>query len=153
MKYVRYNIFLLIIFAVLSGCSSSKEATEEQGEEGALVRISDDLPVVRQARVFLDGKDKGITPTQIRIDRRFNHSEILLRIGKERVRIFEIEQTRSSNSSELLYSFNAENTDGYYTEIYAEDLPKKNDSYFYIPFRADALLITDRQFGLQIIVQ
>lgn len=153
MKLFRPSIYLLTLLLLLGACSSSKETAEEEGEEGALVRIDENLPAVRQARVFLDGKDKGLTPRVLRVDRRFNYSEILLRIGKERVRFFEIEQTRSSNSNELLYSFNATNTDGYYTEINVEDLPKRRDNYYYIPFRADPLLITDRQYGLQIIVQ
>ena len=152
MKYILSSSYLLALLLLFSACSSSKEAAEEQGEEGALVRIDENLPVVRQARVFLDGKDKGLTPRVLRVDRRFNYSEILLRIGKERVRLFEIEQIRTSNSSESIYQFGT-TTDGYYTEIYAEDLPKKNDKYLYIPFRADPLLITDRQYGLQIIVE
>ena len=156
MKKLNPLIYLLTLLLLATACSSSKSAAEqeeEQGEEGALVRIDEALPPVQQARVFLDGKDKGLTPRVIRVDRRFNYSEILLRIGKDRVRFFEIEQTHSSNASELTYSFNAENNDGFYTELFVEDLPKKNDKYFYIPLRADPLLITDRQYGLQIIIQ
>ena len=153
MHYIKSTVYLLILFCFLTACSSSKEAAEEQGQEGAMVKVKEDLPPIQQARVFLDGKDKGLTPRVLKVDRRFNYSEILLRIGKERVRLFEIEQTRSSNSNELLYSFNATSTDGYYTEVNVEDLPKKNDKYVYIPLRADPLLITDRQYGLQIIVQ
>lgn len=148
----RSAIYLLSLFLFIGACSSSKEAAEENGEEGAMVKIDENLPPVRQARVFLDGKDRGLTPRVLRVDRRFNYSEILLRIGKERVRLFEIEQTRTSNASETIFGFST-TSDGYYTEIFAEDLPKKNDKYFYIPFRNDPLLITDRQYGLQIIVE
>ena len=70
----------------------------------------------------------------------------------ERVRLFEIEQTTSSNSSALAYSFKG-NTDGYYTQFYVDELPKKNDQWVYIPYRLDPLLITDRDYGLEIIVQ
>ena len=154
MKLLRLTFYLLTLLLIATACSSSKSSTEEeQGEEGALVRIDENLPPVKQARVFLDGRDKGLTPRVLRVDRRFNYSEILLRIGKERVRLFEIEQTRSSNSNELIYSFNAEDTDGFYTELNVEDLPKKNDKYIYIPVRPEPLLITDRQYGLQIIIQ
>lgn len=153
MKHFRSLFSLFAIVLLLGACSSSKETVEEEGEEGAMVKVDESLPAVQQARIFLDGRDRGLTPRAIRIDRRFNHSEILLRIGKERVRLFEIEQTRSGNSSELLYSFDTRNSGGYYTEVYAEDLPKKNDKHLYIPFRSDALLITDRQYGLQIIVE
>ncbi len=151
MKYLHAPIYLIALILLSVGCSSSK-ATQD-GEEGSLVRVQEDLPPVRQARVFLDGRDKGLTPTVLRIDRRFSYGEILLRIGDERVRIYEIEQIRSSNSSELLYSFNAERTDGFYTELNTEDLPKKDSSYVYIPVRPEPLLITDRQYGLQIIVR
>ena len=153
MNYFRYAPYLLTLILVIGACSSSKDTTEEQGQEGEMVKVNENAPPIRQARIFLDGKDKGLTPKVIKVDRRFNYSEILLRIGKERVRLFEIEQTRSSNSNELLYSFNATSTDGFYTEVFVEDLPKKNDKYVYIPFRPDPLLITDRQYGLQIIVQ
>ena len=110
------------------------------------------MGTVQQARVFLDGVDKGLTPLTLKVDRRFGFSEILLRIGKERVRLFEIEQTTSSNSSELAYSFKG-NTDGYYTQFFVDELPKKNDAWVYIPYRLDPLLITDREYGLEIIVQ
>ncbi len=141
-----------LLVLLLSGCSSSSRSTESEGAEGNTVVLADQMLEIRQARIFLDGTDKGLTPKTIRIDRRFGYSEILLRIGKERVRLFEIEQTNSSNSAELAYSFRG-NTDGYYTTLYVEELPQKNDEHIYIPFRRDPLLITDRQYGLQIIVR
>lgn len=142
---------LLCIVVGLSGCVQSRTLGSE-GSEGSLVRLADEMGVVRQARVFLDGVDKGLTPLTLKVDRRFGFSEILLRIGKERVRLFEIEQTTSSNSSALLYSFKGD-TDGYYTTFYVDELPKKNDKWVYIPYRLDPLLITDREYGLEIIVQ
>lgn len=142
---------LLLAVVLLSGCASSKDAADE-GSEGATVVLADNLTEIRQARIFLDGMDKGLTPKVIRVDRRFGYSEILLRIGKERVRLYEIEQTASSsNASELIYSFKG-TTDGLYTQFYTEDLPKKNDQYVYIPVRPDPLHITDRQFGIEILV-
>ena len=142
---------LLIAIFFISGCASSRD-TADEGVEGATVVLSDALTEVRQARIFLDGVDKGLTPKVIRVDRRFGYSEILLRIGKERVRLFEIEQTASSsNASELIYSFKGK-SDGLYTQFYVEDLPKKNDQYVYIPFRSDPLHILDRQYGIEILV-
>jgi hypothetical protein len=142
---------LLFLF-LFAGCSMSSKSTESEGSEGSTVVLQDQMLEIRQARIFLDGRDKGLTPKTIRIDRRFGYSEILLRIGKDRVRMFEIEQTTSSNSSELAYTFRG-STDGYYTTLYVEELPQKSDEHIYIPFRRDPLLITDRQYGLQIIVQ
>lgn len=152
MNTARTYVFSLILAVFcISGCASSKDAADE-GTEGATVVLSDQLTEVRQARIFLDGVDRGLTPKVIRVDRRFGYSEILLRIGKERVRLFEIEQTgSSSNASELIYSFKG-NSDGYYTQFWVEDLPKKNDQHIYIPFRPDPLHIVDRQYGIEILV-
>ena len=155
MKTPHPSTYLLAILILIASCSTSKSTSEEQGEEGSLVRTSAEAPPVRQARIFLDGKDKGLTPSVLRIDRRFNYSEVLLRIGKERVRIFEIEQTATSNASEINFSFSAEGNDGFYTQMYVEDLPKHNrrEEYFYIPMLSRPLLITDRQYGLEIMIQ
>ena len=147
------NNFFSLAFAVLcfSGCAFSRNVADE-GTEGASVVLADQLTEVRQARIFLDGMDKGLTPKVIRVDRRFGYSEILLRIGKERVRLFEIEQTASSsNASELIYSFKGK-TDGIYTRFYVDELPKKNDRYIYIPYRSDPLHIMDRKYGIEILI-
>lgn len=151
LKANRATVLHLLILFVLSGCASSSATNDAEGTEGATVVMADDLMEIRQARIFIDGSDKGLTPKAIRIDRRFGYSEILLRIGKDRVRLFEIEQTSSSNSSALAYSFKG-STDGFYTTFFVEELPQKSDEHIYIPFRRDPLLITDRQYGLQIIV-
>lgn len=143
---------LLLVFVGVSGCAMSEKTKGSEGTEGAMVQLADEMIVVRQARVFLDGVDKGLTPLTLKVDRRFGFSEIALRIGKERVRFFELEQTRSSNSSALAYSFNG-NTDGYYTQFDVEELPQRNETWYYIPYRLDPLLITDREYGLDIIVQ
>ena len=143
---------LLLVLVGLSGCAMNNKTLGSEGSEGALVDLSDELGVVQQARVFLDGVDKGLTPLTLKVDRRFGFSEILLRIGKERVRLFEIEQTTSSNSSALAYSFKG-STDGYYTQFYVDELPKRNEEWVYIPYRLDPMLITDRDYGLEIIVQ
>ncbi len=117
--------FLLAVL-LLTGCSSSRD-TADEGTEGATVVLADQMTEVQQARIFLDGVDKGLSPRTIRVDRRFGYSEILFRIGKERVRLFELEQTASSsNFSELAFSFNG-STEGQYTRFNVEELPKKND--------------------------
>lgn len=142
-----------LIFAVLlfTGCSTSRD-TADEGTEGATVILADQMTEVQQARIFLDGVDKGLSPKTIRVDRRFGFSEILFRIGKERVRLFEIEQTTSSsNYSALAFSFNG-SSDGQYTKFNVEELPKKNDRYVYIPYTTAPLLITDRQYGVDILV-
>ena len=143
------SLFLAVI--LLSGCASSRDNATE-GTEGATVVLADQLTEVQQARIFLDGVDKGLTPRAVRVDRRFGFSEILLRIGKERVRLIEIEQTSSSsNASELIFSFKGTN-DGLYTRFYVDELPRKNDKHIYIPFRPDPLLITDREYGIEILI-
>ena len=148
---LTYIFSLFFVVLSVSGCASSKDAADE-GSEGATVVLADQTTEIRQARIFLDGIDKGLTPKVIRVDRRFGYSEILLRIGKDRVRLYEIEQTASSsNASELIYSFKG-NTDGYYTQFYTDELPKKNEKHVFIPFRPDPLHITDRQFGIEILV-
>lgn len=148
---LTYLSSLLLAVLCISGCASSKDATEE-GTEGSKVVLADQVTEIRQARIFLDGIDKGLTPRVVRVDRRFGYSEILLRIGKERVRLYEIEQTSSSsNASELIYSFKG-TSDGLYTQFYTDDLPQKNEKHVYIPFRSDPLYITDRQYGIEILI-
>ena len=147
----NYSFSFLFAVLLLSGCMTSRDSADE-GAEGATVVMADQMTQVQQARIFLDGVDKGLTPRTLRVDRRFGFSEILLRIGKERVRLFELEQTASSsNASELIFSFRG-TQNGSYTQFFVEDLPKKNDSYFYIPYTTAPLLITDRQYGMEILV-
>ncbi len=148
---LTYICSLFLAVLCVTGCASSRDAADE-GAEGARVILADQTTEIRQARIFLDGVDKGLTPKVVRVDRRFGYSEILLRIGKERVRLYELEQTgSSSNASELIYSFRG-NTDGYYTQFYTDELPKKNDQHVFIPYRSDPLHITDRQYGIEILV-
>ena len=148
---VTYVSGLLLVLLSISGCATSRDSADE-GAEGATVVLADQLTEVQQARIFLDGVDKGLTPKVIRVDRRFGFSEILLRIGNDRVRFFEIEQTASSsNASEMLFSFNG-SAEGMYTRYYVSELPKKNERYVYIPFRQEPLYITDRKYGIEILV-
>ncbi len=113
-KALNYISCLSLAVFLFAGCSSSRD-TADEGKEGAIVKLADEVTEVRQARIFLDGSDKRLTPRVLRVDRRFGYSEILLRIGKDRVRLFELEQTASSsNASELIYSFKG-TTDGLYT--------------------------------------
>ena len=148
---LNYSCCLLLALFCLTGCASSRDSSEE-GTEGATVVLADQLTEVRQARIFLDGIDKGLTPRVVRVDRRFGYSEILLRIGKDRVRLFEIEQTSSSsNASELMYSFRG-TTDGLYIKYDVDELPKKNEKHVYIPFRPEPMFITDREYGIEILI-
>lgn len=154
----RYHIIALAGALMLSsGCAHSAQtpaaATEDATKESGTELLDATLAQAEVVRVFLDGVDKGNTPRALRVDRRFGFSEILLRKGKERMRLFEIEQTSSSGSSSIAYQFGQTN-DGYYLTLNVEDLPKKRNSetHFYIPFTQSPLLITDRQYGLEIII-
>ena len=149
----HFSVFsLLLLASFILGCGTSNQINED-GEEGAVVQYND--VVVQQARVFVDGVDKGLTPTTVTINRRFGEAEILLRVGKERVRFFEIEQTNSSNSAEMAYSFRGTSNDGIYMTINVEDLPskRKNDNYLYIPYTTQPMQIRDRDYGLDILVR
>lgn len=142
-------------FLLLSGCahSANTPGADTAADEPRTELRDAALAEAEVVRVFLDGVDKGNTPRALRVDRRFGFSEILLRKGKERKRLFEIEQTSSSGSSSLAYQFGQTN-DGYYLTLNVEDLPKKRNSetHFYIPYTNAPLLITDRQYGLEIII-
>ena len=148
-----HSVFTLLLLAVLFSSCASTNTINEDGEEGAVIQYND--VVVKQARVFVDGVDKGLTPTTITINRRFGEAEILLRIGEERVRFFEIEQTTSSNSAEMAYSFRGASTDGIYVNVNVEDLPskRKNDNYLYIPYTTQPMQIRDHDYGLDILVR
>lgn len=152
-------VVLITLFFAASGCAGTRESTTETTPDAP--RAATDASELRDAtlaqaepvRVFLDGVDKGMTPRALRVDRRFGFSEILLRKGKERTRLFEIEQTNSSGSSSLAYQF-GHTSDGYYLTLNVEDLPRKrnSDTHYFIPYTTAPLLITDRQYGLEIII-
>jgi hypothetical protein len=143
----------ILLIALLGGCATSKVYDDPALEGTTIEQTSNPEGVVQQrARVFVDGVDRGITPKEIRIDRRFGTAEVLLRIGKERVRLFEVEQTHSSNASELINSFKLQ-SNGQYMTVNVEDLPKRNDAYVYIPFLDQPLLIEDNKYALTLLVQ
>ncbi|MEZ4698798.1 MAG: hypothetical protein R2834_00590 [Rhodothermales bacterium] len=153
---MKHLPFLLAGAVLLfSGCAlASKSGADSEGDKTEDVQLRDaTLAGAEPVRIFLDGVDKGMTPRALRVDRRFGFSEILLRKGKERKRFFEIEQTNSSGSNAMAYQFGY-TSDGYYITLNVEDLPKKrnSDTHFYIPFTTQPLLITDRQYGLEIII-
>ncbi len=158
MVYTMNRLRIVVVagvFTLFSSCMHSAPATEsDDTTERAPIELSDALLAEAEVvRIFLDGVDKGDTPRALRVDRRFGFSEILLRKGKERKRLFEIEQTSSSGSNAMAYQFGQTN-DGYYLTLNVEDLPKKrnSDTHFYIPYTTAPLLITDRQYGLEIII-
>jgi len=140
---------------LLSGCahSANTPGADRAPDEPKTELRDATLAEAEVVRIFLDGVDKGDTPRALRVDRRFGFSEILLRKGKERKRLFEIEQTSTSGSNTMAYQFGHTN-DGYYLTLNVEDLPKKrnSDTHFYIPYTNSPLLITDRQYGLEIII-
>jgi hypothetical protein len=150
-----YVVALAGAFFLLSGCAHSANAPDSGSttDQSKTELMDATLAEAEVVRVYLDGVDKGNTPRALRVDRRFGFSEILLRKGKERKRLFEIEQTNSSGSSAIAYQFGQTN-DGYYLTLNVEDLPKKRNSetHFYIPYTRAPLLITDRQYGLEIII-
>jgi hypothetical protein len=152
---LRSLLALALLLPLLAGCAhSSKTASDEPNADQPVALQDATLAQSEAVRVFLDGVDKGLTPRALRVDRRFGFSEILLRKGKERKRLFEIEQTSSSsNASSLAFQF-GQTSDGYYLTLNVEDLPRKrnSDTHYYIPYTSSPLLITDRQYGLEIII-
>ncbi len=104
----------------------------------------------RNAFIFVDGKQRGMTPATVRIRRSFGATEVSLRTGPEFtiLRKFEIEWSTTSNRRMVQFTFG--NEDGIYD---LTDLPTMKDGTYVIPYFSHRVQVEDREFSLVLIVE
>lgn len=104
----------------------------------------------RAARVFVDGRDRGLTPRTVRVRRSFGASEVALVAGGAIERTYVLQRTASADSRSLDYSFwdgaNDSNT------FDAATLPHTKSGALVVPYSPYAITIHDRQYNLVLLV-
>lgn len=142
----RSVLFPLVFFVLLfsGGCSSSGGVTVIPATGG------DPAFQTRNAFIFVDGKQRGVTPATVRIRRSFGTSQVSLRAGPEFtiLRAFEIEWTVTGSRTMTEFTFG--NEDRVYD---LTDLSKTKDGTYVIPYFAHPVLVEDREFNFFIIVE
>ena len=143
------------LLLLATGCASTS-STEPgasgtaDGEETSSRRTS--ALQVKNATVFIDGDQKGVTPATLQVRRGFGEMQVSLRIAGNVVRTFEVEPVYTSNSGSMRYGYWA-NQFGSTTSFDVQTLPKMDDDVYAIPYFDRPITIEDREYALTLIVQ
>lgn len=115
----------------------------------------DDRFQPRSAYLFVNGEQKGVTPSTVTVRRGLGAAEVSLRVGPKLrvVRRYEFEYAPSSSRTMHDYTF-GQTTEGGMLRLYASELPtRRNGRIVTIPFFARPILIVDRLYQLDLIVE
>ncbi len=144
-------VTVLVFFAgvLLAGCSTNKPG---DNTTSSLAPIFEGESV----RVYVDGRDKGVTPMTLHVSRSRGEYDVKLRKGKVLVRQFDVALEGSSTSSperQAIYMDLENNNSVMGIQTFdLNDLESPNDTLYYIPYYASALSIDDVKYGLTLII-
>ncbi|ARA93222.1 MAG: hypothetical protein D6685_00205 [Bacteroidetes bacterium] len=110
------------------------------------------VPPGTSAWIYVDGREKGVTPNTIQVRRGFGETTVALVAWDETQRVYEIERYYTSNRSELDYSFGTTSIDGRVLTIDSETLERDKKGRYLVPYYASPIAIEDRHFNLTILV-
>jgi len=141
------RLCLLLVF-LLSGCISQRENQE------ALPPATLSFKESKNAFIFVDETNKGVTPANILIRRSFGASVVTLRTGPKLtiVRAYEIEQTNSSSRSMMDYSYNQSYEENVIS-LNVQDLQRLKDGTYSIPYYDSPIKIEDLEYNFTFIIQ
>jgi len=151
----RTGVVSIILFGYLlylTGCAATAPPVEpENMPEETPETVTSDSVVVRTGtiHVLVDGRDRGILPTEIQIRRSFGIQFVSLYDGEEEFRFYELETYLSSSGQTVLDGFwQSETSEGTVYDV--RHLEKKNEDYFYIPYTTSPIIIEDHTYNLTI---
>lgn len=144
---------LRAIPALLLLCGTACRTTRSDPET-ALPPFS--LATPRPAYIFVEGRDKGMTPATITVRRDLGDQDVALRLRNPQgklydVRRYEIEIVNSSNRGMLDYRATPNDTNNI-KGINTEDLPRRNNGTYVVPYYNYPVRIEDREYNLTLIV-
>lgn len=144
MKALHHVPIVVVLLLLTGACGSSKTVADED--------LTDyDPQLIKSARVFVDGKEKAVTPATINIRRSFGEMDVSLVSGGKTVRRFELERTYTSEAGELEYSYFGDES-GPVTQFDVSALSRTRKGAFIIPNMGQPIQIDDREYGLTLLV-
>ena len=136
----------LVLLLPAAGCTTT--APEAEARTAAPREI-------KSAFLYVDGRQRGVTPAEVRVRRNLGRNEVTLRVGPKlrTVRRYEFEYTPGSGRVMLDYTF-GQASEGGIQRIYASDLPsRKKGRIVTIPYYDRPILIVDREYQLSLYVE
>lgn len=143
-KIATWTVTLFLLGAM--GCSPKTKLPENPLPESPTV------PVGTAAWIYIDGREKGVTPTTIQVRRGFGETTVALVAREETQRVYEVERVYTSSRSELDYTFGTSSIEGGVRTIDAEDLERDKKGRYLVPYYETPIAIEDRYFSLTILV-
>lgn len=141
----------LVLFAgiLVVGCSTNKPIDNTSSELSPLYEGE-------SVRVYVGGRDKGVTPMTLHVSRTRGEYDVKLHRGREIVRQYEIALEHSYNASPERQAIfmDLENDNGVMgiKTFGLDDLESDNDTLFYVPYYDANISIDDAKFGLTLVI-
>lgn len=138
----------LALLLPAAGCTTTASAPDAETPTAAPRQI-------QSAFLFVDGRQRGVTPAEVRVRRNLGRNEVTLRVGPKlrTVRRYEFEYTSGSSRVMLDYTF-GQASEGGIQRFYASELPsRKKGRVVTIPYYNRPILIVDREYQLSIYVE
>lgn len=154
------STLVIVALSLTSGCSGSGSSIEGDGitsteSDSTQAALRTGPGVKNIAYVYVDGKEKAVTPAIVRVRRSFGARTASLRVGVKRqvVREFEFEWNSSSSQSELAYSFRG-TVEGGVLSYTVPELPViKKTGVHVVPYSPYPIKIEDHEYELTLIVE
>ena len=139
----------LLVIGLIAGCAGAPMG------QPAFVALDRDstLADVQSAQVFVDGRERGLTPGTLYVRRGFGEENVTLRRNGEVVRSFYVERVYTANSSDLSFSASQSGA-GRVRHFDVYELNVTEAGSVIIPYLdGGPLEVTDRKYGLTLMVQ
>ena len=142
---MRHTLFLTVAFISIAflGCSSSKP-----GDASTSINAE-------SASVYVEGRDRGVTPMTLRVIRSRGEFDVRLMQGKEVVRIYELAHggvQRSPEQHALNMDLESDNATMGFRTLGLDDLESFNDTLYVVPYSPETIAIDDKKYGLTLLV-
>ncbi len=149
MKGTLFVVLTLFAGAFILGCQSNKPINNTSSGLSPLYEGE-------SVRVYVGGRDKGVTPMTLHVSRTRGEYDVKLRRGREVVRQYEIALENSYNASPERQAIfmDLENDNGVMgiKTFGLDDLESQNDTLYYVPYYDANLSIDDAKYGLTLVV-
>ena len=140
---------LLFVMVLAFGCGASK-ISKSEGDGGI-----EDAFNVESVTVFVEGRNRGVTPTTVNVVRSRGEYEVALVHGKEIVRFYEIGHGGDQRGPErhiINMDLERDLSGLGYRTFDLDDLESPNDTLYVIPYVSQPISIDDRKYGLTLVI-
>ena len=135
-------VTLVAVVFVLAGCASNKPGAKKMVQ-------------AESARVFIEGRDRGVTPMTLRVIRSRGEYDVRLVQGQKVVRVFELAHGGAQRSPErhaIEMDLGNDNSAMGFRTLEVDDLESVDDTLYIIPYLPETVAIDDKKYGLTLLV-